>query len=56
MQPGLCLGNKRLYNIPRGFLEADATAANAPSVARLQLALPSVAGHCWVLQGIFKSL
>ena len=37
------------------FSNADATAGNAPSMARFRLALPSVAGHCWELQGILSA-
>ena len=37
------------------FSNADATAGNAPSMARFRLALPSVAGHCWDCPGYLRA-
>ncbi len=37
------------------YSHADATAVNEPSMARLRLALPSVARNCWKMNGILKS-
>ena len=36
-------------------MNVDATAVNAPSMARLRLALPSVAGHCWGRMGCLRA-